>query len=88
MKYTRTALAFVVGAIAAASWGQTGQGAMTTGDLHQICTAPDDESKAACRFYVLGVTQGIAGIRRRSHRPYVRVLKRAQSATPATEIIR
>ena len=34
-------------------------GAMTAGDLQQICLGSDAESKAACRFYVLGITQGI-----------------------------
>ena len=33
--------------------------AMTAGDLQQICLGSSAESKAACRFYVLGITQGI-----------------------------
>src|SRR5438552_18768303 len=33
--------------------------AMTAGDLQQICLGASAESKAACRFYVLGITQGI-----------------------------
>lgn len=32
---------------------------MTAGDLQEICLGSDAESKAACRFYILGVTQGI-----------------------------
>lgn len=32
---------------------------MTVGDLQQICLASDAESKAACRFYILGIVQGI-----------------------------
>lgn len=34
-------------------------GAMTAGDLQQICLNSNAESKAACRFYILGITQGI-----------------------------
>ena len=34
--------------------------AMTAGDLQDICTASSDESKAACRFYILGITQGVS----------------------------
>lgn len=33
--------------------------AMTAGDLQQICLGSNAESKAACRFYILGITQGI-----------------------------
>ena len=33
--------------------------AMTAGDLQDICTGPSAESKAACRFYILGITQGV-----------------------------
>jgi hypothetical protein len=33
--------------------------AMTVADLQQICTGSEAESKAACRFYILGVTQGL-----------------------------
>lgn len=32
---------------------------MTAGDLQEICTGQDAGSKAACRFYILGITQGI-----------------------------
>lgn len=32
---------------------------MTVGDLQEICVAYDAESKATCRFYILGITQGI-----------------------------
>lgn len=34
--------------------------AMTAGDLQQICIGSSAESKAACRFYLLGITQGIS----------------------------
>ena len=34
--------------------------AMTAGDLQQICIGSSAESKSACRFYLLGVTQGIS----------------------------
>ena len=33
--------------------------AMTAGELQQICLGSKAESKAACRFYILGITQGI-----------------------------
>ncbi len=32
---------------------------MTAGDLQQICLRSDAESKSACRFYILGIAQGI-----------------------------
>ena len=34
--------------------------AMRAGDLQQICIDSSAESKAACRFYLLGITQGIS----------------------------
>jgi hypothetical protein len=34
--------------------------AMTAGDLQQICIDSSPESKAGCRFYLLGITQGIS----------------------------
>ncbi len=34
--------------------------AMTAGDLQQICIDSSAESKVACRFYLLGITQGIS----------------------------
>src|SRR6267142_6340712 len=34
--------------------------AMTAGDLQQICIGSSAESKAACRFYLLGIKQGIS----------------------------
>ena len=33
---------------------------MTAGNLEQICIRSNAESKAACRFYLLGITQGIS----------------------------
>ena len=33
-------------------------GQITVGDLHEICSGTDYESRAACRFYILGVTEG------------------------------
>lgn len=33
--------------------------AMTAGDLYDICTSNDSQSKSACRFYLLGIAQGI-----------------------------
>ncbi|MHB8474260.1 MAG: hypothetical protein ACYDC8_15710 [Gammaproteobacteria bacterium] len=34
--------------------------AMTAGDLQTICLGSDAETKAACRFYILGIIQGTA----------------------------
>ena len=34
--------------------------AMTAGDLQELCIDSSAESKAACRFYLLGITQGIS----------------------------
>jgi hypothetical protein len=34
--------------------------AMTAGDLQEICIGSSAESKAACRFYLLGITQGVS----------------------------
>jgi hypothetical protein len=34
--------------------------AMTAGDLQEICIGSSAESKAACRFYLLGIKQGIS----------------------------
>lgn len=34
--------------------------AMTAGDLQEICIGSSSESKAACRFYLLGISQGIS----------------------------
>jgi hypothetical protein len=33
---------------------------MTGADLQEICTDPSAAGKAACRFYILGVTQGVS----------------------------
>jgi Rap1a immunity proteins len=33
-------------------------GQMTVGDLEKLCTSSDDVDKTACRFYILGVTEG------------------------------
>ena len=33
--------------------------AMAVGELQQICLGSSAESKAACRFYILGISQGI-----------------------------
>jgi hypothetical protein len=53
--YSRIAL--IVGAMLLGSPTIAGQ--MTEGDLQTICDGTDIESKAACRFYILGVAEGI-----------------------------
>ena len=35
-------------------------GAMSAGELQQICLGSDAESKSACRFYILGIVQGMS----------------------------
>ncbi len=35
-------------------------GAMTGGDLQDICIASNADSKTSCRFYILGITQGVS----------------------------
>lgn len=35
-------------------------GAMTGGDLQEICTNQNAENKMACRFYILGISQGLS----------------------------
>jgi hypothetical protein len=35
------------------------EGAMTAGDLQQVCVGADAASRAGCRQYILGVAQGI-----------------------------
>jgi hypothetical protein len=37
----------------------TDEQAMTAGDLQEICIGSSPETKAACRFYLLGIAQGI-----------------------------
>lgn len=32
---------------------------MTVGELQQLCIGSSADSKAACRFYILGISQGI-----------------------------
>ena len=35
-------------------------GAITAGELQEICLGADAESKSACRFYILGIVQGMS----------------------------
>jgi hypothetical protein len=37
----------------------TKAGEMTAGDLQSLCSGADVEASTACRFYILGVVQGI-----------------------------
>jgi hypothetical protein len=32
---------------------------MTLGDLHKLCTSPNESDKSACRFYILGVFESV-----------------------------
>ncbi len=56
MKYTM--LVFLLGAaLCGPATGATGA-QMTLGDLHKLCTSPNESDKSACRFYILGVFEG------------------------------
>ena len=52
-------LGSLVGLVLMLSRAFAGGGAMTAGDLQQLCVSSAAENKAACRFYILGVTQGL-----------------------------
>lgn len=58
MKLLITLLAYICGLLISAS-DFAAENAMTAGDLQQICLGSNAESKAACRFYILGIAQGI-----------------------------
>ncbi len=47
-------------AIAAVFSFQASAGQMTLGDLHRTCTSDDEGDKAACTFYILGVSEGVS----------------------------
>ena len=50
----------LVGDHASAQRASSDEKAMTAGDLQEICIGSSAESKAACRFYLLGITQGVS----------------------------
>jgi hypothetical protein len=54
-----TGLVFFALALGSSAMAADSSSAMTGGDLQQICTGQSAESKAACRFYILGITQGV-----------------------------
>jgi len=51
--------AVVVGLSMMVGIGSASDGAMTVGDLQEICTATDAVSRGQCRMYILGIGQGI-----------------------------
>ena len=53
MKYI--ACIFVLGM---ALCGRAAAAQMTLGDLHTMCTSPNEGDKTACTFYILGVFEG------------------------------
>lgn len=53
MKYA--ACIFMLGMVLC---GRAAGAQMTLGDLHKLCTSPDESDKSACRFYILGVFEG------------------------------
>ena len=58
MKYITLTLIVFAALLGTASGSE--ENAMTTGDLHELCSGTDHVSKNACRIYILGITQGIA----------------------------
>jgi len=52
-------LSAVLFACLSAPAARADESAMTAGDLQAICMGTDAETKAACRFYILGISQGI-----------------------------
>ena len=55
-----TLCSFVIVGVTQSKRAPAEETAMTAGDLQQICTGSSAESKSACRFYLLGITQGIS----------------------------
>jgi Rap1a immunity proteins len=60
LKRIASVLMVMVSLLTVASSAEPETHAMTADDLYQICVASDAGNKAACRFYILGVTQGIS----------------------------
>lgn len=52
-------LPFVLGALAAAQSAPASAKEMTAGDLQQICSSQNRDVDAPCRFYIMGIVQGI-----------------------------
>ena len=51
---------FFMLALSAFSLPSFADSAMTAGELQKICYEPSNSSKASCRFYILGITQGLS----------------------------
>jgi hypothetical protein len=49
-----------IGGVTQAKHAAAEDTAMTAGDLQEICIGSSPEAKSTCRFYLLGVTQGIS----------------------------
>jgi hypothetical protein len=52
-------LLFVIGIGLLFPGSAKADGEMTAGELYSLCTSADQNAATACRFYVLGVVQGI-----------------------------
>jgi hypothetical protein len=52
-------LLFLFGAVAAAQSSPASAKEMTAGDLQEICGSANRDVDAPCRFYIMGIVQGI-----------------------------
>jgi hypothetical protein len=52
-------LLFLLAAVAAAQSSPASAKEMTAGDLQQICSSTNWDVDAPCRFYIMGIVQGI-----------------------------
>ena len=52
-------LLFLLGAVAAGQSFPASAKEMTAGDLQQICSSQNPDVDAPCRFYIMGIVQGI-----------------------------
>ena len=59
MQKLASSLLFVLGAFAAGQSTPASAKAMTAGDLQQICSSQNRDVDAPCRFYIMGIVQGI-----------------------------
>jgi len=53
------ALVFVLMVFAAGQSAQVSAKEMTAGDLQQVCSTQNPDVDAPCRFYIMGIVQGI-----------------------------
>lgn len=59
MQKLALSLLLALGAFAAVQSSPVSAKEMTAGDLQQICSSQDRDLDAPCRFYIMGIVQGI-----------------------------